>query len=186
MKGLILDTSTQKALVGLAEGSTLTQAKELEAGRSLSSGLFPAIEPLCKGIDYIAVGVGPGSYMGVRTGATVAKLLAFSLDIPLVEFSSILVSIPPDQSTPFLFVGDAKMGEEFLISGEVLEGQVTSLSSPQIIPAGTAVKHQSTSQALIYPKLGSPHLGWALNHTLDALSQKKTTSPESLSLSYVR
>jgi tRNA threonylcarbamoyl adenosine modification protein YeaZ len=186
MKGLILDTSTQKALVGLAEGSSLIQAEEIEAVRNLSSGLFPAIKPLCKGIDYIAIGIGPGSYMGVRTGATVAKLLAFSRHILLIEFPSTLVSIPPDQVGSFLFVGDAKMGEEFLVSGRIQKGRVTSLSPPQIITAGEALKYQRSFQALIDSKTVNPHLDWALLEVIDSLSQNNTTTPYSLKLSYIR
>jgi tRNA threonylcarbamoyladenosine biosynthesis protein TsaB len=37
----------------------------------------------------VAVGAGPGSYTGLRIGASIAKGLCFALDIPLVDISSL-------------------------------------------------------------------------------------------------
>lgn len=186
MKGLIFDTSKRKAIVGLAEENSLTYVAHLNENQSLSNTLFPMIEPLIEQIDYVAIGIGPGSYIGVRTGVAAAKLLAFARNIPVVEFSSILISIPEDQSTPFLFVGDAKMGEHFLISGELHKNKTFTLSPIKTIPAGEAKKHLTPFQTLI-PELKTPsHLKWALAHSIDSITQKKTVSPDKLSISYIR
>src|SRR5690606_16761981 len=67
-----------------------------EAERNHSIRLIPAIEELLAeaglvptDLDGIAVGAGPGSYTGVRIAITVAKTLAWSLQIPLVSVSTL-------------------------------------------------------------------------------------------------
>ncbi|KUP04318.1 hypothetical protein Q73_15670 [Bacillus coahuilensis m2-6] len=59
---------------------------------------MPAVEQLLKDcqvspkeLDKIVVAIGPGSYTGVRIGVTLAKTLAWSLNIPVVGVSSLAV-----------------------------------------------------------------------------------------------
>lgn len=63
-----------------------------------STQLMPAVEQVIQGsgwepkeIDQIVIAKGPGSYTGVRIGATIAKTLAWTLKKPLVPVSSLKV-----------------------------------------------------------------------------------------------
>lgn len=186
MRGLILDTSTKKAILGVIEDGTLKSTLLLDGGRGLSSALFPALKPLVHDLSYIAVGVGPGSYMGVRTGATVAKTLAYSKDIPLIEFSSILVSIPKDLTGSFVFVGDAKMGEHYLIEGLASDGKIQDLSSPKLIAKSALEEELPSGREIVGLEPIEPHLSWVTKEVCEAFSQNQTSQPEALSLQYIR
>lgn len=91
-----LDTSTRSMTVSLwKQGLELAESHSI-AERNHSIQLMPAIRDLLREYGFrpadlqaIAVGVGPGSYTGVRIGVTVAKTMAWSLGVPVVGVSSL-------------------------------------------------------------------------------------------------
>lgn len=93
---LALDTSTSQLTTAVVRGKEVLGMMEESAKQNHSIKLVPNIERLIKQlgleitqIQGIAAGYGPGSYTGVRIGVTVAKTLAWSLNIPLLGISSI-------------------------------------------------------------------------------------------------
>lgn len=96
MKLLCMDTSTSVMTIALAEkGKVLGELTTLLKSNH-SVRLMPALSHVMEEVgwkpadlDQIAVGVGPGSYTGVRIGVTTAKSLAWALHIPLVGVSSL-------------------------------------------------------------------------------------------------
>jgi tRNA threonylcarbamoyl adenosine modification protein YeaZ len=88
MTALILDTSGQEALLFTSKEGVITLSKRIAEPRSLSKRLLPSIEDLWQPWDYIAVGIGPGSFTGTRVGGIIAKTLTYALKIPLLTFSS--------------------------------------------------------------------------------------------------
>ncbi len=98
MIGLAIDTSTNVMGVGLANEEKVIAEFITNEKKNQSVRLMPAIERLLAEVDLspkqlnrIIVANGPGSYTGVRIGVTVAKTLAWSLNIPLVGISSLEV-----------------------------------------------------------------------------------------------
>ncbi|GAA0136705.1 tRNA (adenosine(37)-N6)-threonylcarbamoyltransferase complex dimerization subunit type 1 TsaB [Paenibacillus sp. YSY-4.3] len=93
---LALDTSTSTLAVAVMEGGKLLAERNIKAERNHSAYLITAIEEAIAAagvgkqqLNGIAVGVGPGSYTGVRIAVTTAKTLAWSLGLPLSAVSSL-------------------------------------------------------------------------------------------------
>ena len=98
MTALIIDTSGSLSCIALSLQGKLIQFLSLPQGRELSETLFNSIISLSfnKKIDFIAVGIGPGTFTGTRVGAASAQSLSYGWSIPLVPFSSLLL---PDLPT---------------------------------------------------------------------------------------
>lgn len=95
MKVLGIETSTEIGGIALAEDEVLLGEITLHLQGKFSEGLIGALKWLLETtgvelgeIEGIAVGLGPGSFTGLRVGLAFAKGLAFSLKIPLVGVSS--------------------------------------------------------------------------------------------------
>lgn len=96
MKTLAIDTSTNILGVAILDDTELIGQKVTKVNKDHSSRLMPAIVELMKDINMkpealekIVVGAGPGSFTGIRIGVTVAKSLAWALNIPVVRVSSL-------------------------------------------------------------------------------------------------
>jgi tRNA threonylcarbamoyladenosine biosynthesis protein TsaB len=68
----------------------------LEAGRKLSGLLEPTIKRVVdaygldlKSVDYFSVGLGPGSFTGMRIGIACVKALAWALNKPVIGVSTL-------------------------------------------------------------------------------------------------
>ncbi|MCK1994889.1 tRNA (adenosine(37)-N6)-threonylcarbamoyltransferase complex dimerization subunit type 1 TsaB [Peribacillus muralis] len=98
MKVLAIDTSNFTLGVALVDGSQVIGEYTTNLKKNHSVRVMPAIETLLKACDTapkeltkIVVAQGPGSYTGVRIGVTIAKTLAWTLQIPLSGVSSLEV-----------------------------------------------------------------------------------------------
>ncbi|MEY8735555.1 tRNA (adenosine(37)-N6)-threonylcarbamoyltransferase complex dimerization subunit type 1 TsaB [Peribacillus frigoritolerans] len=98
MKVLAIDTSNFTLGVALVNGSQVIGEYTTNLKKNHSVRVMPAIETLLRDCDTkpkdltkIVVAQGPGSYTGVRIGVTIAKSLAWTLQIPLSGVSSLEV-----------------------------------------------------------------------------------------------
>ncbi|MDP8904769.1 MAG: tRNA (adenosine(37)-N6)-threonylcarbamoyltransferase complex dimerization subunit type 1 TsaB, partial [Chloroflexota bacterium] len=89
---LVLDTATRQPVLALAQldGQVVAEASWL-SGHRHGEELLPRLDELlanagARPADLVAIaaGTGPGSFTGLRIGLATAKVLAYSLAVPLV------------------------------------------------------------------------------------------------------
>lgn len=96
MRYLYIDTSSSYLYTAIVEnGKLLSEIKE-DFGQSLSEVALPKIASMfentnleAKDINKIIVVDGPGSFTGIRIGITIAKVYAWSLNIPITTITSL-------------------------------------------------------------------------------------------------
>ena len=96
MKILGIDTSTPIGSVTLIEAENIVAEHTLNIVQAHSSRLMPAVDSVLKwgevtpkDLDGCAVGIGPGSFTGVRIGVATAKSLCYAVDLPIVGISTL-------------------------------------------------------------------------------------------------
>lgn len=91
MLTLIIETSTEKSSIILADKGKPIAVKRLTGGPELSKNLALDVKELLDGRipKRVAVGCGPGSYTGVRVGAALGKALAYGWGAELKGFCSL-------------------------------------------------------------------------------------------------
>ena len=96
MKILGIDTSTPIGSVAVIDGDNLVAEHTLNIVQAHSSRLMPAIDTVLKwsditaaDLDGCAVGIGPGSFTGIRIGVATIKSLCYALDKPIVGVSTL-------------------------------------------------------------------------------------------------
>jgi tRNA threonylcarbamoyladenosine biosynthesis protein TsaB len=82
----------------------------LEAGLARIEDLLRAAGLRLRDLDRIAVGLGPGSFTGVRIAVAFAKSLAYGSGVPLVGISSYDALEPEDAPLPVLAVVRGRRG----------------------------------------------------------------------------
>ena len=107
---LAIETSTHQGSVAVLRDGVTLFSESCGAGRSHSSLLFATLEealnalPAGEKLDQIAVGLGPGSYAGVRIAISAATGLALATGAELVGVNSLAALADGE----FLAVGDAR------------------------------------------------------------------------------
>ncbi|MFP4187196.1 MAG: tRNA (adenosine(37)-N6)-threonylcarbamoyltransferase complex dimerization subunit type 1 TsaB [Acholeplasmataceae bacterium] len=98
MKRLIFDVSTHLMYIGYSRRDEINDFSIRIAKRDHAKYLVDRIDQLLKrnrvtidDVEAIIVGVGPGSYTGIRVAVMVAKMLAYAKDIPLYGVSSLFL-----------------------------------------------------------------------------------------------
>ncbi len=96
MTTLYIDTSSSYLYTGIVKDSKLLTEVQEELGHNLSEIALPKIVEMfdktglkATDINKIIVVNGPGSFTGIRVGLTIAKVFAWSLNIPITTITSL-------------------------------------------------------------------------------------------------
>ena len=93
---LCIETGTDICSVGIARDGELISLRESDEGRDHAKRVGVFVDELLREtgvlpdeLDAVAVGMGPGSYTGLRIGVSFAKGLCYGLNIPLIAVGSL-------------------------------------------------------------------------------------------------
>lgn len=161
MFSLILDTSTEKPLVVFAKGIDCFLKILLPQGDRSSHTLLPAIENGLRDLSIkmtdikaIGVGVGPGSYTGIRVGVSAAKGLSLPRSIPLVPFCS-LAGFISEENGIFLSLIKTRTGGGYILPQENREGRAYPLKPPAFVS-----NEELSGYLNEYSNVTGPHLDY--------------------------
>ena len=186
MTRLAIETATDRASVAVQTADGRLVERDLTGARRHAAGLLPLIVDALRearaaldDLTQLAVSDGPGSFTGLRVGATVAKALVQARALPLWTAPSLMVrarGVSRDGAT-VLAVSNALRGELYAAAyrfepdavAEVLAPSVqrpdalqSRMPRPDLLvgeapEAAAAVLEAWAGVALIGPPAGAPH-----------------------------
>ncbi len=138
MKYLYIDTSSSYLYSGIVSDNELIAEVKEEYGQSLSEVALPRIVSMFektnlkpKDIDKIIVVNGPGSFTGIRIGLTIAKVYAWSLNIPITTINSLeVMALSSDNKCIHIPMINARRGYVF---AAIYDAEYNELLKPQHI-----------------------------------------------------
>lgn len=128
---LAFDSSTSVASVALVSQGVTVREIQVETPRGRGGALFSALEEILAGpgvLERVVVGIGPGSYNGIRSALATGWGIAAAREIPLVGVSSLLGLA----EGAYTAIGDARRGQYYWAAVE--GGAFTS--EPVLLEAG--------------------------------------------------
>jgi tRNA threonylcarbamoyladenosine biosynthesis protein TsaB len=123
MNLLVLDTSTERAALGLSTRAGGVYVAATEAGRRHGRDLIPRLAAILAEagltvgeVDVLGVGLGPGSYTGLRVGVMAAKTLAYVTGAALIGLDSLeaVGRNAPAEAMRISVIGDAQRGDLYV------------------------------------------------------------------------
>lgn len=157
MKILAIDTSNYVLGISIIDENQVIGEYITNIKKNHSIRVMPAVEALMKECDVkpsdltkIVVARGPGSYTGVRIGVTIAKTLAWTLQIPLVGVSSleVLAASVGRYFNGFLSpLFDARRGQIYTGLYRYNEGNLVTVEADRLVMAKDWVKQLKQENA---------------------------------------
>jgi tRNA threonylcarbamoyladenosine biosynthesis protein TsaB len=121
---LAIETSSPCGSVALLDDGKLVVELEHEQPNAHAERILPLVEHVLASagfdrtsLDRVAVGIGPGSFTGLRVGIALAEGLALGLDIPIVGVASLramAAAAPTAETRIRIPVLDARRNEVFV------------------------------------------------------------------------
>ena len=144
---LVFDTTTIACTVALKTSQGIFSRHE-ESANIHSQALLSMIDEILheaktalSDVDYLAVGVGPGSFTGLRIGIGVAQALAYTNSLPILAISSLeMLAVSAvtsdhelDDGDMLLVAHDARMSEIYSVAYKLSIGCRFSVTSDIIL-----------------------------------------------------
>ena len=171
---LAIDTATRRGTVavGAADGRVLAErgwATEHRPGSALAQQLDEVLRAAAldlRDIGAIAVGLGPGSFTGLRVGLATAKVLAHALRRPIVGIGTAEAlawgaarATGPDAAGRYAIVLPAGASDHYLAPVDLAGDAVTSPEPPRLLPPGTSLRDVASGARLVAVDVPPPAAG---------------------------
>lgn len=141
MRVLGIETSSRRGSVAIVENDRLIARSESEGSGTHGEHVLHLIDRITaeagfapSSIDRVAVGIGPGSFTGLRVGIALAQGIAIGLDIPVFGVGSLeamVRSVPLSRPDIRCAVLDARRNEVFFAA---YDQNLNELLAPQALP----------------------------------------------------
>jgi tRNA threonylcarbamoyl adenosine modification protein YeaZ len=140
---LALETSTAQGSVAVWREGKVIFEKSFTSERSHNSQLFAPLGEalsLCgDDLQRIVIGLGPGSYTGVRIGIAAAQGISWSRNVPVIGLPSVIGV----EDENFILCGDARRGAYFTariadgwLSGEIIQHDAAAFKATHEAESG--------------------------------------------------
>ncbi len=144
MKILHIETSSKNCSVSISDGEKLLcvceevseNYKQSESLHTFVEWALEGAEITLKDLDAVSLGMGPGSYTGLRIGASSAKGFCYGLKIPLIAVNSMETMIEPflDQKFDYIIpLLDARRMEVYTAAFEGNSGKMLTETEAKIL-----------------------------------------------------
>jgi len=174
---LAIDTSADQAALGVRTKRGLEHGAQPTGSRRHGRDLVPQIRDLLAAaglrvsdLDVVAVGLGPGSYTGLRIGLAAARTLAYVTGAGLLGLDSLegWARAAPAEARRIYVVADAQRGDVYAaeLSRESTGGPLAVVSASHIEPLAQWAGRLSTEGIVLGPGLCSPRIMQAISREL--------------------
>ncbi|HXA43971.1 MAG TPA: tRNA (adenosine(37)-N6)-threonylcarbamoyltransferase complex dimerization subunit type 1 TsaB [Candidatus Angelobacter sp.] len=162
---LAIEFSSARRSVALAHGGVVLAEADAAGGRATHAfGLIEQVLAASKvhrdEIRVIAVGMGPGSYTGIRAAIALAQGWQLARDIHLLAVSSMDAIAARAQAVNLFgqvnLVVDAQRGEFYLARWEISAEQRREISPLVIVPAAEVEQRQRAGEVVAGPAASDP------------------------------
>lgn len=171
---LAIDTSSKYLCLSIAKNDKLVAAMRKPFARELSGKIIPSIDTALKqsklslkAIDYFGIGLGPGSFTGLRIGLAVIKGLAFPSDKPIVGVGSldVLARAVSNHSGLVCPIVDARRSLVYTAIYEMKDGHLMRKSRYLLVSVEKLLSRLKGKDGVVF-------LGNGLNLYADELKKK--------------
>jgi tRNA threonylcarbamoyl adenosine modification protein YeaZ len=139
---LAIDTATGRLSVAVGGSGTDSVERHVDGPRQHARALLPLIDEalaarqeLLADVEAVIVADGPGSFTGLRVGASVAKGMHDALGLPIHTAPSLLgCAVEAHQAGRVVVTSEALRGEVYAAVYGFAEGQVERIIAPRVVP----------------------------------------------------
>ena len=151
---LVIDTSSSHVTVSIINDNTIVHEFKKEIDNDIASKIMSIINMELtesnidiKEIEKIFVVNGPGSFTGVRIGVTIAKTIAWALNIKVVPLSSLELMATTNSNKEFIVpLIDARRGNVY---AGVYDADLNSVTDDKLVSVSEILRYDNSEYTFV-------------------------------------